>query len=262
MLTFIEHPRFLHKIAANNCISSIITSTDIARQIEAGPGIGVSEDPRRTFWALQNALAQTGFYGLNGPTQVHSSARIHPRALIAETGVEIGPDAVVGANSVVDSGACIGRGVVVHAGAVLGGAGFQTLRRGGDYIEMAHCGGLHIGEGAIVFANATIARGIFRQATKIGAGCRIGSNAFISHNVAVGDFSFIGHGAVVNGNVSIGRESWIGPGAVVCNNITVGEGAHVSLGSVVFRNVDAGARVSGNFAVPHERLLRHISRLG
>jgi UDP-3-O-[3-hydroxymyristoyl] glucosamine N-acyltransferase len=72
---------------------------------------------------------------------------------------------------------------------------------------------------------------------------------------------FVGHGAVINGNVSVGSDSWIGPGAVVSQNVQIGEGACVSLGAVVIRNLAAGARVSGNFAVSHRRLLRMVAAL-
>jgi UDP-3-O-[3-hydroxymyristoyl] glucosamine N-acyltransferase len=221
--------------------------------------VAVSADPRRTFYLLQNSLVQAGFYGVPAPSHVHNSACIHPRAVIAETGVEIGPDVRVEANAFIGSGSRLGRGVVVHAGAVLGAVGFQTLRREREYVEMSHSGGIIIEEEAIVLSNSTIARGLFRQSTRIGARCRIGNNAFLSHNIIIGEESFIGHGAVVNGNAHIGRQCWIGPGTVVSNNIAIGDGTQVSLGSVVVRDLGAGVHVSGNFAVSHASFLRHVA---
>src|SRR5438128_6743919 len=61
MLTFVDHPRFLRKISANPAITGVIVSADLALRIESGCGVAVSEDPRRTFWQLQNALADTDF---------------------------------------------------------------------------------------------------------------------------------------------------------------------------------------------------------
>jgi hypothetical protein len=65
----------------------------------------------------------------------------------------------------------------------------------------------------------------------------------------------------INGNVTVGSDSWIGPGAIVSQSLQIGANAFVSLGAVVIRNVTAGTRVSGNFAVPHRRLLRMLAGL-
>jgi UDP-3-O-[3-hydroxymyristoyl] glucosamine N-acyltransferase len=62
--------------------------------------------------------------------------------------------------------------------------------------------------------------------------------------------------------IRIGADSWIGPGAIVSQNLRIGEKAFVSLGAVVIRNLAAGARVSGNFARPHRRLLRAVAAQG
>jgi UDP-3-O-[3-hydroxymyristoyl] glucosamine N-acyltransferase len=261
MFTFVEHPRYLRRLHSNQFVSAVVTTPALAPSISANIGVAISDDPRRTFFLLQNALAETGFYRLDEPTQVHSSARIHSRAVIADTGVDIGPDVQIGANTFIGCGSRLQRGVMVHPGAVIGASGFQTLRREGEYIEMSHSGGVLIEEETIVFANSTIARGLFRQFTRIGSRSRIGNNAFISHNAEIGENSFVGHGAVVNGNVCVGRSSWIGPGAVVSNGVRMGDGTKVTLGSVVVGDLDADAHVSGNFAVPHERFLRHVAQI-
>lgn len=260
MLSFLEDGRYLSTLRSNSQVRAVITTRKLASSIPSHMGIATSEDPRRTFFVLQNELAENGFYGPRCPTSIHSSARIHPRATVAEIGVEIGANVVIGANAVIETGTCLMPGAVVHPGAVLGATGFQTLRRGSDFLEMSHVGRVIVEEDAIVFANATIARGLFRQATRIGARCRIGNNSFISHNVTVGANSFVGHGAVVNGNSQIGSECWIGPGAVVANGVSLGDKAFVSLGSVVIGDLEPEARVSGNFAMPHQRFLRRMAQ--
>ncbi len=116
---------------------------------------------------------------------------------------------------------------------------------------MTHVGGVHIGDDAIVLANATIARGLFRQDTVIGDYCRIGNNAFVSHNTQLGRRTTVGHGAVVNGNVNVGHDVWIGPGATVANNITIGDSARVDLGATVIGTVAPGQHVGGPPAIDH-----------
>lgn len=262
MLTFVEDRRFLPSVEANNCVAAVITTLDLARYVPRGIGVCIASWPRRTFVKLHNALAtHTDFYGVPYPTRIDSRARVHPRAVIAEENVWIGPETIVEANAIISPGCTLERAVVVRPGAVLGAAGFQTCRDEEGYLEMVHAGALIVEEGAQIFSNATIARGLTRQTTRIGAETRIGNNTFISHNVNIGPKCFIGHGAVVNGNTKIGSHVWVGPGAVLANGLHIGDAAQISLGAVVIRDVEKSEHVSGNFAIPHRKLLRHTSRI-
>jgi UDP-3-O-[3-hydroxymyristoyl] glucosamine N-acyltransferase len=224
-------------------------------------GVAVSPEPRAAFARLHNDLALRGFYWEDFPTVIDPTARIHPTAWIAERNVRIGAATDIQPNVTVLERCVIGEGVAVGAGAVLGGVGFQTVRTTRPMIEMNHAGGLFVQDGVRILPGAVVATGLFRQSSSISEDCRIGSNAFVSHAVQLGMRVFVGHGAVINGSVTVGTDSWIGPGAVVSQNVRIGEKACVSLGAVVIRNVAAGARVSGNFAVSHRRLLRMLAGL-
>ena len=262
MLTFAEHHKYLREAVHGAQVSALLTTRDLALAVPPRMGLAVTAYPRRDFFRLHNALAhQTAFYGEPIASRIDESACIHPRASVSPHGVSLGPDVTIEANAVIGPGCTLGRGVVVRAGAVLGSSGFQTCRDETGYVELKHTGSLLVEENVEIFANATIAVGLFRQTTRIGRETRIGNNAFVSHNVEVGPRSFVGHGAIVNGHVRIGREVWIGPGAVITNSVSIGDGARVSLGSVVVSDLDAGEHVSGNFAVPHRRLLRHVASL-
>lgn len=260
MLTFLEDRGRLAALRSNSWIVALITSPELADLIPKHLGVMLAEEPRRRFFELQNALVEhTSLYGVETETAIHPTALIHPRADVADHGVSIGAGVKIGSGAVIGPGTALGEGVVVQAGAVLGGTGFQTYRGSDSFVEIAHAGRLEVGDGTIIFANAVLARGVFRQSTRIGCHCRIGVNAFVSHNVEIGDRSFVGHGAIVNGNCRIGRKTWIGPGAVLTHGIEVQDRAEISLGAVVIGNIASGKRVSGNFAVGHERLLRHLA---
>lgn len=262
MLTFSENHKFLREAIDGALVSAVLTTSDLARGLTAQIGVAVTAHPRRDFFRLHNALArQTAFYGERIASQIDESARIHPHASVAPEGVRVGPHVTIEANAVIGPGCTLSRGVVIRAGAVLGASGFQTCRDEDGYIEMEHTGSLLVEEDVEIFSNATIAAGLFHQATRIGREARIGNNAFVSHNVEIGPRSFVGHGAVVNGHVRIGREVWIGPRAVITNSVSIGDYCRISLGSVVVTQLDAGEHVSGNFAVPHRRLLRHVASL-
>ena len=262
LLVFLDDSRFLAALRQNECASAVLTNARLADDVPSLLAVGICSEPRTVFAKLHNALALGGFYWKDFPAVIHPSATVHPTAWIAGRNVRIGAGSVIEPNATVLERCVLGEDVVVGAGAVLGGVGFQTLRGTRPMIEMSHAGGLVVRDRVRFLPGAVIATALFHQATEISEDCRIGSNAFVSHGVRLGQRVFVGHGAVINGHVTVGEGAWIGPGAIVSQNLEICVGATVSLGAVVIRNVRAGARVSGNFAVPHRQLLRMLAALG
>ncbi|HYR89123.1 MAG TPA: DapH/DapD/GlmU-related protein [Terriglobia bacterium] len=261
-LVFAEAPRFVLEACQSSGARCVICPAELAPDFSAIPGLAISANPRISFFNVQRWLVQeTSFYGVDFDTEVHASARIHRRACIAERNVRIGPQTEIGANAVIEERTTIGSRVRVRAGAVVGSEGFQTARTEKSLIQMVHAGGVHIEDDAEVFANAVIARGVFRQATVVGEGSRVGNGCFISHNVRIGRRCFIGHNSVINGNTTIGNDAWIGPNATVSNLIRIGERASVTLGATVIESVEPDTQVTGVTALPHRRMLRHIASI-
>lgn len=257
MLTFVEAPRFVTAAVTLPQVSCVLTTPELIGTFPEGTALAVADDPRRCFFEIHNHLAmETDFYGRGFASIIHESAWLHPRCWIDEQNVLIGPRVTVGPNASILGRAVLGEGTVIHAGAVIGATGFQTSHRRSDAIELVHAGMTEIGPACHVFANAVVARGLFRQSTRIGRGCRVGNAAFVSHNCVLGDGVFVGHGAVVNGNVSVGANAWIGPGATVVHQVAIGEAAQVSLGATVIRDVLSGQRVTGSLAMEHRKMLR------
>jgi UDP-3-O-[3-hydroxymyristoyl] glucosamine N-acyltransferase len=260
-LVFLENRAFLRALHRNRSVSAVLTTAALKDAVQPEVAVAVCEQPRIVFAKLHNELALSGFYWDDFPTVIDPSAKVHPTAWIAERNVRIGAGSEIAPNATVLERCLIGESVVVGAGAVLGGVGFQTVRSAQPMIELNHAGGLLVESRARILPGAVIATGLFRQSTLVSEDARVGSNAFVSHGVHLGQRVFVGHGAVVNGNVAVGADSWIGPGAIVSQNLRIGERAFVSLGAVVIRNLAAGAHVSGNFAVPHRSLLRMLATL-
>jgi len=261
LLVFLEDSRFLGALRQNPAVSAVVTTGELAGTVPPDLALAVSPEPRAAFARVHNELALRGFYWEDFPTAIDPTAKVHPTAWIAERNVRIGAATDIQPNATVLERCVVGEGVVVGAGAVLGGVGFQTVRSTQPMIEMNHAGGLFVKDRVRILPGAVVATGMFRRGSSISEDCRIGSNAFVSHAVQLGMRVFVGHGAVINGNVTVGADSWIGPGAIVSQSLQIGEKACVSLGSVVIRHVTAGTRVSGNFAVPHRRLLRTLAAL-
>lgn len=261
-LAFVEAPRFVPAARRAKGICAILCTPELAPSFTQVQGLATTAEPRRVFFLVQQCLVdRTRFYGAHLATVIHPSARIHPRAWIAEHGVRIGSDCVVEANVVIDHAVIVGEHVRIGAGSVIGSAGFQPARLGRQVLQMAHGGGVKIEDHAEIFANAVIARGVFRQSTTIGEYARVGNGAFVSHNVQIGKRAFVGHNAVVNGNTVVGEDAWIGPNATIANLLRIGERATVTLGATVIESVAPGARVTGMIALPHRRLLRHIASI-
>jgi UDP-3-O-[3-hydroxymyristoyl] glucosamine N-acyltransferase len=258
---FLESPQFLAALLRRENIRAVLTTPELAEQIPAHLAVATCVQPRLDFAAIHNHLAGTGFYWEDFATVIDPRAQVHPTAWIAPKNVRLGRNSVVGPHATVLERCTAGEEVVIGAGAVLGGVGFQTARASQGMLEMVHAGGLLVHPRVHILPGAVIATGLFRDNTTIGCEARVGSQAFLSHGVQLGEHSFVGHGAVVNGHVRIGSQAWVGPGAVISNNLEIGDRAFVSLGAVVIRDVPPGEQVSGNFAISHQRLLRLLAEV-
>ncbi len=262
LLSWAEGKKFLPPILKNKGISAVIASPDVASLLPAHIGVLIHDHPRRAFFDLHNHLARsTTFYGRHGQTDIHSSARIHPAAHVAETGVRIGEDVVVEAGVQLMPGVKVGVRTVIRAGAVIGSQGFQFYERDGRRVGVEHVGGVDIGSDVEIQANTHIARAIFGGDTIIRPDAKIDALVHVAHNVCVGARTRICAGTVIGGSVVIGEDVYIGPGATITNCIRIGHGARVTLGSVVVRSVQAGQHVTGHWAVPHDVYLRGLGRI-
>ena len=259
MLTYASSPPFVAAAARSGCVAVVVPPL-LASLVPENLGLIVSENPADAFRRIHLVLADcTEFYGDDLESRIHPQARVHHTATIGERNVRIAADVVVGAGAVITGRVRIEAGAIISPGAVIGASGFQTIRVDGRPIEFVHVGGIVIGEKAVVFSNATVARGLFRQDTVLGVDCRVGNNAFISHNVQLGPRSVVGHGAQVNGNVQVASDVWIGPGATISNNLTIGQGARVDLGATVIGNVAPKSHVGGAPAIDHRAVLREVA---
>jgi UDP-3-O-[3-hydroxymyristoyl] glucosamine N-acyltransferase len=245
MVSFATSPGHVRR-AVENGASALLVPSSLVPEVGDRIGCAVVDEPAAAFAALHHLLLdETAFYGSDEPTHVDATASVHPGAHVDPVNVVIGPGCTVHAGAVLTGRVRLGSDVVVFPNAVLGSSGFQRLvdpsGRPGQY---RHAGAVEVGDGAQVMAGAVVARGLFRQVTRIGEGTIVGNQAFLSHNAVVGARCHVGHGSVVNGNVTIGDDVWIGPGATVVNDVSVGDGARVALGSVVVSDVDAGGDVA------------------
>lgn len=171
------------------------------------------------------------------------SRGIHRSAIIEPNGVIIGIQTRIESNVTIYGGVKIGMNCIIHAGAVIGCDGFGYERDRLEPIKIAQLGGVIIGHGVEIGANACIDRGSLRD-TIIGNSVKIDNLVHIAHNVEIGDGTLIVAGAVIAGGVSIGRNVWIAP-CYIKENVRIGDGSVIGMGSVVLKDVPAGSTVYG-----------------
>ena len=171
----------------------------------------------------------------------------------------IGGEAVIGEDSYIGSGSRlvgriqVGDNVIIRENTVIGADGLSTDRdQEGKAATMPQFGGVIIEDDVQIGANCVIARGAIDDTT-IRRGSKIDNSTFISHNVEIGEDTFIVGETIMFGGSSAGNKVFISGNSTIRNKTSIGDGATVGMGSVVVKNVEPGTVVLGNPARAKER---------
>lgn len=258
LLAFLGDEGFLPALIENDAITCVLTNEDLVDRVPHALGVAVVDDPKLGFYQLHHSLLlNTDFYGRSEPTRISATARIHDSAVIAPMDVQVGDDVEIGPHAIVLPGVHIGNGCVIRAGSVLGSEGFQVLLTGGTTMRVLHAGKVLIGNRVDIHSNTCVDRSVFAE-TVIGDDTTIDNLVHVAHDVIIGRHCRIVAHAMIGGSARIGDHAWIGPSASISSEVTVGAGAYITLGSVVTRDVEPGTRVTGNFAIDHDRYLAFL----
>ena len=90
-----------------------------------------------------------------------------------------------------------------------------------------------------------IARGAIDD-TVIRRGSKIDNSSFISHNVRIGEDTFVVGETIMFGSSSTGDKVCISGNSTIRNGVHIGSGALVGMGSVVVKSVAEQSVVKGN----------------
>jgi UDP-3-O-[3-hydroxymyristoyl] glucosamine N-acyltransferase len=259
MLVPLYDQRYLDAYEQAGHVSCAIATPELAKKVPASQGLVIDADPATLLYKVHIHLAETTkFYGEDFTNEIAPTARIDPRAYIAPKNVRIGPGTVIEPNATIFERSLIGANVTIRAGCVIGAQGFGIRDIDGKRVNIPHAGGVRIDDNVEILSNCSIAKGTFGSFTTIGRDTKINACTYIAHNVAIGERCQIAASAVLAGSVRLGNDVWIGPNSTTSNGIVIGDGAKVSLGAVVTRDVLPGARVTGNFAIEHEKFLASL----
>jgi UDP-3-O-[3-hydroxymyristoyl] glucosamine N-acyltransferase len=260
LLHYFSDPRFEHQLTALSGARAILTTREFAATIPAGFGMALCENPKEVFlkaYLLHGAEieAATPF-----PNEIAPTARIHPRAVIADHSVRIGANVSIGANAVVHERVVIEDDAFIGAGSVLGGDGFEVGVVDGLQIVVPHYGSVLVRRGAVIKTNSSVDWGLYGGCTEIGEGAVVDNLVHVAHNVRIGRNCQIIACVMIGGSTVIEEDARIGPNATVSNGLHIGRRARITLGAVVTRDVEDGGHVTGNFALPHGQFMANLRK--
>lgn len=259
-LTFLDSERYLTTLLNNPKVTAAFVTSEFRPAVEqSGRVVIESADPRYDYHALHNYIARAA--RRRWPSEVHHTAQVHSSAYVAEWNVRVGPNSVIEPRATILEDVEIGRESIVRAGAVLGSEGYEHKRTTRGIVSVVHDGIVLIGDRVEIGSNTCIDKGFRFKPTRIGNDTKIDNLVHIAHSVVLGERCMVVACAMLGGSSVFGDDVWIGPNASVSSVLNVGSKASVTLGAVVTKDVDAGSRVSGNFAVAHEKLLAFIKSI-
>lgn len=258
-VVYIEDVKYISKLKTN--VSAVITTIEIAKQINKRLGIIVCDEPKHMFYKLHNYLAKhTNFYGDDFDSVIDSSATVHPMAYVAPKNVKISANTFIDAMACINEGAVIGENCYIGNNTTIAGRGFQYYTQENEALYMEHIGQVIIGNNVEILSNTNVARGLISP-TIIGNHTKIDALCHIAHGCILGERVFVIAGTNMVGSSVIGNRARLGIGSTVGAVKTIGEDAFLSAGCVVVRDVEAGTQVSGNFAIEHTKLVRHMLKI-
>lgn len=261
LLSFIESEKFLSQLSKS--ISCVITTKEMAGKIPESVGVIISEVPRIDFFNLHNKLIDKKEYKREDfETEIGENCSISPTAIINNKNVKIGNNVVIEEYVIIREHTTIKDNCIIRANTVIGGEGYEFKRYDNKTIGVAHIGGVIIEENAEIQYSACVDKAIYPwDNTIIGEYSRIDNLVHIAHAVKVGKRCFITSKTTIGGRTIIGDDCWFGIGATVSNGLIIGNNSSVSLGAVVTRSLKENSKVSGNFAIDHNKYIDFIKSI-
>ncbi|GJQ64337.1 MAG: hypothetical protein SCALA702_33900 [Melioribacteraceae bacterium] len=265
LCTFTRDDNFddINMAAEKENISALFIRKKYADKIKTNATLIFTEKPYYDFHLFHQYLYEnTDFFSLNKPNQIAESAEIHPSAIIEDHDIIIGENCKIGPGVVIHANTILGNDIIIGAGCVIGGESLHVAYENGKRVFISHVGGVTIGDNTYFGSNNVVVRNLYKAPpTTIGANVAIANLVMVGHNVKIEDNVQIISNVVLGGGCIIKDGARVSFGSNVANYCVVGEKAWVTIGSVVTRDVPPGQRVSGNFAVPHEKLIQHVKNI-
>lgn len=251
-----RQPEHLNTAAQYPDISVIIVPAALEEAVPARLGYALCEDPVRALNEIQSRLAlPTSGQWESFTSRIHPTATIMHGAYVAPNDVVIGKDVIVFPNAVIMPRSLIEDGTRIGPGTIIGADAFEVDMGSEPQRILPQSGGVKIGRHVDILAKCTIVRSTFGGFTEIGDGSKFDCQVHLAHDCRTGKGVQIAACAELSGRVTLGDNVFVGPNASISNGITIGQNSRVTIGAVVTRNVEDNQRVTGNFAIEHNKWL-------
>lgn len=240
-------------------ISAFVVPSALASQVPDDVGLAISEDPQAAVARAQAHLAvQENFQWESFPSRVDPTAVIENTAFIAPKDVIIGAGCYVGPQTAVLERSVLGTGCSIGAGTVIGADAFDQMHGASPARILPQSGGVKLEDHVTIQSKCTIVRATFGGFTTLGSETMLDCQVHVAHDCQIGKRVKLTACSEISGRVEIGDDSFLGPNCSISNGVKIGKSVHVTIGSVVVRDVEDGQRVSGNFALPHQKWLNFV----
>lgn len=278
-LTFVKSEEMLKKILANTTISYclVIACKDQFNKIDNKVVLkknilALVESPRLEYAILlERILKETKYHEKNlrnlkydpekhiftgKNVEIGTNVIIEPFVTIASN-VTIGNQTIIRSGSKILNNVKIGENCTIDENVVIGSQGFGIeVDKNSKSYRIPHLGGVIIGNHVSIGSNTVVNSGTISP-TLIDDYVKTDCLVHIAHNSSILSSTHIASNVTISGSCKIGKNVWIGPSSVISNKTNIQDNAYISLGSVVICNVKKGQKISGNFAIDHEKHLKH-----
>lgn len=281
-ITFLNDKKYLSKLP--ECNASVVILTEALARDYAGAAL-VMKDPYVGFALAAQQLDPTPrpLYGIHpsavidDTVQVGANANIGPNVVI-EAGaiigedVTIGPGCVIGVNAVIGSGSHIhanvtiyhscqlGQKVAVLSGTVIGPDGFGYANDAGTWRKIPQTGRVIIGDNSEIGALCTIDRGSLAD-TVIEHNVIIDDQVHIAHNCQIGSGSCLCGAVAMAGSVKIGKNVIVAGTVAINGHITICDNVQITGNTMVTSDItEPGVYSSGMPHAPYNEWRRNSVR--
>ncbi|MBL92762.1 MAG: UDP-3-O-(3-hydroxymyristoyl)glucosamine N-acyltransferase [Myxococcales bacterium] len=197
-----------------------------------------------------------------GEATIGPGSVIFPFAFIDDD-VAVGERCSIGAGSALMPGTVLGDGVVLNPGVILGGEGFGFAPDGSANVKVPQVGGVQIGDGVEMGANACADRGAIKD-TVVGQGTKIDNLVQLGHGVHLGKNNVLVAQVGVAGSTVTGDGVVVAGQSGIAGHLKIGDNVRIGAKSAVTGNVRDNQAVTGSPHMPHMDYLRssnHIKKL-
>ncbi len=222
---------------------------EVSQETIYNHAIAISNNPRKDFCRFFSDN-QIDNLPMPSASRIQNGAFIEEGAIVADSctiypGVYIGKEVVIGEGSWIGSGVkllgriSIGKNVIIRENTVIGADGLTTDRdEEGKALTIPQFGGVRIEDDVQIGANVVIARGAIDD-TFIARGAKIDSSSFISHNVQIGEDTFIVGETILFGSASTGKRVLISGNSLVANYVHIGDDTILGLASAATKSIES-----------------------